>query len=137
MKNIFLDTNFIIDYFVREDFNGEAEKLLQLGGKQKLNFLISYLSVANFAYIMRKLPHSQLSNIIFRMCNTFHVVDNTRDQILRNLQSGFKDFEDGLQYQCALDARCDCIITRNKKDYINSSIPVMTASEFLINVGLC
>ncbi len=131
MKNIFLDTNFIIDYFIREDFNGEAEKLLQLGDKQNLNFFISYLSVANFAYIMRKLPTSQLSNIILRICNIFHVVENTHEQILRNLQSGFKDFEDGLQYQCALEAHCDCIITRNQKDFINSSIPVMNAEEFI------
>lgn len=31
MKKIFLDTNFIIDYFVREDFNGVSEQLLTLG----------------------------------------------------------------------------------------------------------
>lgn len=134
MKNIFLDTNFIIDYFVREDFNGESEKLLQLRESLNLNFFISYLSVANFAYIMRKLPTCQLSNIILRICNVFCVVENTRDQILRSLQSGFKDFEDGLQYQCALDAHCDCIITRNKKDFIDSSIPVMTAGEFISTV---
>ena len=131
MKNIFLDTNFIIDYFVREDFSEEAEKLLQLGESQNLNFYISYLSVANFAYIMRKLPVSQLNDIILRICKIFQVVDNTRDQILLTLQSGFKDFEDGLQYQCALAANCDCIISRNKKDFVTSSIPIMTASEFL------
>ena len=134
MKNIFLYTNFIIDYFVREDLNGEAEKLLQLRESLNLNFFISYLSVANFAYIMRKLPTCQLSNIILRICNVFCVVENTRDQILRSLQSGFKDFEDGLQYQCALDAHCDCIITRNQKDFIDSSIPVMTAGEFISSV---
>lgn len=131
MKNIFLDTNFIIDYFVREDFGGEAEKVMQLKDRLNLTFFISYLSVANFAYIMRKLHASQRNNIIFRICNTFHVVDNTREQILSNLQSEFKDFEDGLQYQCAISSDCDCIITRNKKDFITSSIPVMTASEFL------
>ena len=134
MKNIFLDTNFIIDYFVREDFNGESEKLLQLRESLNLNFFISYLSVANFAYIMRKLPSTQLYDIIYRICNTFHVVDNTRDQILKNLESGFIDFEDGLQYQCALEAHCDCIISRNQKDFINSSIPVMTAGEFISTV---
>ncbi|MDE6645050.1 MAG: PIN domain-containing protein [Muribaculaceae bacterium] len=131
MKNIFLDTNFIIDYFVREDFSEEAEKLLQLGESQNLNFYISYLSVANFAYIMRKLPVSQLNDIILRICKIFQVVDNTQDQILLTLQSGFKDFEDGLQYQCALASNCDCIISRNKKDFVTSFIPVMTASEFL------
>lgn len=134
MKNIFLDTNFIIDYFVREDINGDAEKLLSLGDSLNMKFFISYLTVANFAYIMRKLPVSQLTDIIFRICKTFHVVDNTCDQILQNLQSGFKDFEDGLQYQSAVYSNCDCIITRNLKDFINSSIPVMTAGEFIKSI---
>ena len=131
MKNIFLDTNFIIDYFIREDYNGEAEKLLQLRDKQNLNFFISYLSVANFAYIMRKLPSVQLNDIILRICDIFNVVDNTREQIIQNLKSDFNDFEDGLQYQCAIASKCDCIISRNQKDFINSEIPVMSASEFL------
>ena len=131
MKNIFLDTNFIIDYFVREDFNGETEKVLRLGESHNLEFFISYLSVANFAYIMRKLPSTQLNDIIFRICNLFHVIDNTRNQILQNLQTDFKDFEDGLQYQCALAANCDLIISRNQKDFGRSVIPVMSATEFL------
>lgn len=51
---------------------------------------------------MRKLPASQLNDIIYKICNIFHVVDNTCNQILKNLEAGFKDFEDGLQYQCAI-----------------------------------
>ena len=131
MKNIFLDTNFIIDYFIREDFSGEAEKLLQKGHQTNMKFFISYLSVANFAYIMRKMPSAQLKNIIFQICNIFEVVDNTRGQIIQNLQADFTDFEDGLQYQSAIDASCDCIITRNKKDFLNAEIPVFTPTEFI------
>ena len=131
MKSIFLDTNFIIDYFIREDYNGDAEKLMKFGASNDLQFYISYLTVANFAYIMRKLPAKQLNELIFRLCNTFHVVKNTREQILQNLQCPFADFEDGLQYQAAIDANCDCIISRNLKDFLNSKIPVMTAPEFL------
>ncbi len=82
MKNIFLDTNFIIDCFIREDYSGDAEKLLQLGQRQNLKFFISYLSVANFAYIMRKMPSHQLKPLIFSICNLFEVVDNSREQIL-------------------------------------------------------
>lgn len=49
MKKIFLDTNFIIDYFIREDSNGDAERLLAFG-KDSMKFHISYLTIANFAY---------------------------------------------------------------------------------------
>lgn len=135
MKRIFLDTNFIIDYFIREDFKGDAEKLLQCKDSQKLTFYISFLSVANFAYVMRKLPLYQLKEIIMRICDIFKVVDNTNKQILLNIQSDFTDFEDGLQYQCAMSAKCDCIISRNQKDFSNSEIPVMTAEEFVNSIG--
>lgn len=49
MKKFFLDTNFIIDYFIREDSNGDAERLLAFG-KDSMKFHISYLTIANFAY---------------------------------------------------------------------------------------
>lgn len=47
------------------------------------------------------------------------------------LASDFKDFEDGLQYFVAMDNQADVIITRNKKDFVNSKIPVMTAGEYM------
>jgi hypothetical protein len=47
------------------------------------------------------------------------------------LASNFNDFEDGLQYFVAMDNESDIIITRNKKDFKNSKIPVMTAGEYI------
>lgn len=130
MKKIFLDTNFIIDYFVREDYNGVSEQLLSLG-KNNLKFYISYLTVANFAYIVRKMPKDLVVSMIQRICETFKIVKNTKEQLERNVILNPSDFEDGLQYQAAIDAGCDCIITRNKKDFESSQIPVMDALEFL------
>ena len=40
--------------------------------------------------------------------------------------------EDATQYYCALDNNCDVILTNNTKDFNLSSLPVMTADEFLI-----
>lgn len=48
MKKVFLDTNFIIDYFVREDYSGVAEKVMRTGDSENIEFHISYLTVANF-----------------------------------------------------------------------------------------
>jgi predicted nucleic acid-binding protein len=47
------------------------------------------------------------------------------------LAADFTDFEDGLQYFTAINYGADAIVTRNKKDFKNSFIPVMTAGEFL------
>lgn len=41
------------------------------------------------------------------------------------------DFEDALQYAAAEDAGVDALITRNKRDYQKSSLPVYTAEEIL------
>jgi hypothetical protein len=43
----------------------------------------------------------------------------------------FPDFEFGLQYYSAIENGIDNIITRNKKDFKNSQIPVMTAKKFI------
>ena len=56
---------------------------------------------------------------------------NIRDAI----ESGFADFEDGIQYFCALDCnKVEVLITRNTKDYKNSSLSVMTPGDFIKSV---
>ena len=131
MKRLFLDTNFVIDYFVREDFQGDAEKILTIEKLGRTQFFISYLTVANFAYIMRKMPPEDLKLLIKRICKSFIVISNTEAQIQRALELDTKDFEDSLQYQAAFDAGCDCIITRNEKDYVFSEIPVKSPATYL------
>lgn len=42
-----------------------------------------------------------------------------------------KDFEDAIQYETAVEGKCECIITRNKKDFYFSQIPVFTPEEFI------
>lgn len=49
------------------------------------------------------------------------------------LAARWNDGEDCIQYQSALSAGCDYILTRNKKDFALSTIPAMTPEEFLDN----
>ena len=131
MKRIFLDTNFIIDYLIRDDFMSDSEKVMSIGFKKGITFCISYLSVANFAYILRKESKETLDSFIKRICCMFEIIPNNKSQIESSLNLRAQDFEDGLQYMAALESKCDCIITRNKKDFSFSKIPVMTTKEFL------
>ena len=45
------------------------------------------------------------------------------------LSSDWKDYEDATQYATALKIEADCIVTRNKKDFSKSSLPVYTPGE--------
>lgn len=43
MKNLFLDTNFILDYLVREEYKLSSQQFLEEGAKYKYKFLEKYL----------------------------------------------------------------------------------------------
>ncbi|MBN1578692.1 MAG: hypothetical protein JW913_19165 [Chitinispirillaceae bacterium] len=47
------------------------------------------------------------------------------------LSSGYRDFEDAIQYYSALEAGLQFLLTRNKKDYIESDLIICTAREYL------
>lgn len=128
--NILLDTNIVIDYFIRDEYRNKIETLLMKGKSKSFRFYISYLSVANFAYILRKMPQSELYALIRKIMNIFDVVPNNSHQIDCAMAHCAKDFEDALQHEAAIDSRCDCIITRNLKDYYFSEIPVYSTDEF-------
>jgi predicted nucleic acid-binding protein len=48
------------------------------------------------------------------------------------LNKSISDFEDGMQYYAALNAKCKCIITQDKDDFYFSKLETLTAEEFLI-----
>lgn len=131
MKKLFLDTNFILDYLIREEYKSLSQHFLEEAAKQGYKFYVSYLSVANFAYIERKLPLEQLKEKLRFITEIFEVICNNRNQIRKALNFVALDFEDILQYQAAIDAKCDVIITRNEKDFKFSEIPVYAPSTFL------
>ena len=54
------------------------------------------------------------------------------DEVIEKvINSGFKDFENAMQYFSALAANCNLIITKNEKDFKNALIPVMNAESYL------
>ena len=51
-----------------------------------------------------------------------------------NINKKINDYEDGLQYYAALNAKCDVIITENIGDFFFSEIPVYTPKDYILNV---
>ena len=51
--------------------------------------------------------------------------------IEQSIKSEFRDFEDALQYYSAKQEGIDYLITRNKKDFSASEIPVFEPQEFI------
>ena len=59
------------------------------------------------------------------------VCDLQADVVIKSLDSDWKDYEDSVQSMTALEIIADCIVTRNKKDFSKSLIPVYTIDELI------
>lgn len=131
MKKLFLDTNFVVDYLFRDEYKQQSAFFLEQAAKHGCKFYISYLTVANFAYIVRKLPTEYLLNLLTTIHDLFEIISNDATQISKAISLKPKDFEDALQYQAAISVGCGCIITRNEKDFPFSIIPVLSPQQFM------
>ena len=58
----------------------------------------------------------------------------TNNDILTAFQKKAKDFEDCLVATCAKSIHCDCIVTRNKRDFEGLGIPMFTPTEILLKI---
>lgn len=133
MKRVFLDTNILLDLVQRRQHLNEAATILQYAYEGKIEVAASTLSFANIAYILRKLPQELFYQLMSRLSEDIPMLPLTPTDMRNAIGKPVKDFEDMLQYQCALAAGCDVIVTNNKKDFHEfCRIPFLTAEEFLL-----
>lgn len=134
MDKVLIDTNIVIDLLAkREGFYNEAAELFSLSDKKELNLTVSSLTFANTSYVLSKQKSAKEAREILRKFKVLVEILNLDDKIIELALSDeeFSDFEEGLQYYSAIENNVDIILTRNKKDFKNSKIPVLTAKEYL------
>lgn len=134
MKIIFLDTNVIIDFLAdRRPFSLTAAEIFNASLSGDVKIFISAVSYNNIYYILRQsLSHTATIKLLEELSEITELVDVTKAIIKKSLKSDFKDFEDAIQYNCALTiGKIDCIVTRDSKDFKKSALPVMNPQEAL------
>lgn len=134
MKSLLIDTNIVIDLLAeRTGFYDDSAELFSLKDRELLKLTISSLTFANTNYILSKLKSAKEARAILRKFKVLVEVLSLDDKIteLALSDDSFPDFGDGLQYYSAIENQVDIIISRNKKDFKNSKLPVLTAKEFL------
>jgi predicted nucleic acid-binding protein len=133
MINVFVDTDVCIDLLSgRKPFNAAAALLFSLADQRKINICVSALSFSNIDYVLRSQyagAHSrQMMGKFKTLVKVLPVNSKTIDLAIA---SDFNDFEDAIQYSCAIENNLTTIITRNTKDYKKSIIAVQTPETFL------
>lgn len=130
---LFLDTNVMLDLLAkREPFFESAARIVSLADKSRVDVYVSALSYATADYFLKKILSPSKSIESLRKFKTVSNIVSLDEFIIeRSLNSDFSDFEDALQYNSAVKAGCNYIITRNVKDFKKSELPVLTPDDFL------
>lgn len=136
MSRIFLDTIVILDLLgERVPFFDSIAKVATLADQKKLTLIVSPLSFTTVDYVLNKYETSEsVLNKLRKFKIICQLCEVNDDIIDKALNSNFKDFEDAVQYFTAQQSNCSVIITRNGKDFKNSTIPIMTAEEYLSSI---
>ena len=132
-KHLFLDSDVLLDWLLKsEPYSSFTQTLVNESITQHFKVSTSALVIANINYILsNRTSVANARQNIKMLLNLINVLPFEGDIIKLALDSSFTDFEDSIQFHIALKYNCDAIITRNIKDYKRSTIPVLTAEQFL------
>ena len=134
MKRVLIDTDVILDFFFdREPFSDDAAKVLSRCESGEIKGFITSVIISNVYYLLRQSStHEKVVEKLTQLITITEILTTDKDVILKALNSNFRDFEDALQnYSAELNGQIDLIITRNIKDFKNSSLGIMTPENYL------
>ena len=133
IKRVFIDSDVILDIaLAREPFVEHSGLVLGILEQKQCIGVVSSNILTNVYYVLRKLSsNGEARDFIRDLLQIIEVVSVNHHAVIKALDSEFTDLEDGIQHFAALEARCDCIVTRNGADYVKAVIPVYSPREFI------
>lgn len=130
---VLIDTNVILDVLCnRSEFVEDSLKVFKYCEVNQITGCICALSIPNIVYIMRKeLDGKKIKDILTTLTSLFTVVDLREADLIKAADLVFADYEDALQSVCATRANVNYIVTRNIKDFKNSTVAAIKPSELI------
>jgi predicted nucleic acid-binding protein len=130
---ILIDTNIVLDLLLeREPFVENAIALFERIEQGDLEGAIAATTVTNIFYIIRKTEGREIAiTAINRLLIGLRFCAVDKQTVETALNLGLKDFEDSIQLACATLNQLDGIVTRDRKDFIGSNLPIYSPTELL------
>lgn len=131
--DMLIDTNVVLDVLQsREPFREDSKKILALCIQTRLNGFMTAHSLCDIFYILRKdLSVAERLSLIDRLCKYMTIISEHQadfESVSKNPLT--KDLEDGLQMESAKNHSLKYIVTRNVKDFENSTVPALNTVKF-------
>jgi len=138
VKAVLCDINFILDIFLeRRPFYAPAARIFAMIEAKHLKGYLCANSFPTLFYILAKeLKRDKAMKVLEKVRIVFRVAAVDEKVIDLSLASDFKDFEDAVQCYSAVNAKVDCLITRNKSDFATDILPILTPEEFLAAIAV-
>jgi len=137
MKNIFLDTNVLMDILAnRQPFYKSSSEIYKLGLRKKVVLFTSSNTISTLHYLLKKFTTEEnIRKSLDEVTTVLSIIPVDINIIKKSLKSNHKDFEDAIQIVSAQSINnMDCIVTRDLKDYKFAEITVLTPDDFLITI---
>ncbi len=128
---ILIDTNVVLDFLLdREPFIEDAEILFQRIDADQIDGFIAATTLTNIYYIVRKAEGFKVAQeTIAQILADLQICPVDRQILEYSVALNFRDFEDAVQCACAIAQNVDAIVTRDPKDFVNSTIPVLSPRQ--------
>ena len=128
---VLIDTNVVLDFLQeRKPFVEAAAKLFEQIDNGKIDGFITATTITNIYYIVRKAAGSKTAiNAVTQILTDLHICVVDRNILQQAVNFGFQDFEDAVQYSCAVVYGVDAIVTRDASGFTNSEIPVIAPDQ--------
>lgn len=128
---VLIDTNVVLDFLLeREPFVEAAADLFERIDDGQIQAFITATTITNIYYIIRKASGSAVArNAVEQILTDLDVCPVERSTLQLAIGFNFRDFEDAVQYACALASQVDVIVTRNASDFTTSQISVVSPEE--------
>ena len=135
IPNVLIDTDVILDVFLeREPHYTNSKTVLVLLDDNGFHGFVTATVIVNIFYHVEKYRDRDLAFACVESLLTnpdLIVLDVSKSVLVAALNSGMTDFEDAVQAVAAKSAGIDMIVTRNKRDFRQSSVPAMLPEELL------
>lgn len=131
---LMIDTNIFLDVMAkREPFFADSKAVLELCESKKVYGFLSASSATDIFYLVRRQLHSvELAyKALGSVLDIAKVLAVTNEDVLNAYIQRSPDFEDCLMATCAKANKCDAVVTRNKKDFLNFGITLYSPDELL------
>jgi len=130
---VLLDNNVILDAMLkRVPWDKDADGILQAAANNRVSCALTTLSLATIFYVGRRAVGTPAARAeIQRFLAAFEILPIDKQTLLDADAMLGTDFEDNILLAAAISASVDAIVTRNPKDFAQSSIPVWEPADLL------